>query len=531
MAIKATITVVRAKADTKYVSPSAIAFVNPDSKNQWFYDTYALGDVNVLVINKNLSDLIPLADDSSWNLGKNKVETLALVESFVRAVSYNRVFTDAFTLDDVSQIDKDFYGNKGNVAFITDIIGLDHNKILTDSYTVTDVINIAMLFVREFSDSTTLSDYSNYDYGKNKTEILSISEAQSKDLSNPKSDTFSLVEVYSNALAKFITDAFTLDDSALVDKDFFGNKGNVLGLTEVIAQGIAKNLTDTATITESISQDVSKSLNDSSTLSDEYQASLDKPLTDSVSFGDSVVSSIVKTVTDAFTLDDSTLIDKDYFGNKGNIIGFTEIVEQGLSKIESEIINITDVSIIDLSRVESENIGISDVSGLSNGLGKIDNLSLTESSYYEIVKVITDAFALDDTSLIDKNVDTNKGNVFSFSDESIIGFSFPKIDTFGVNDVSLLAYDMSASESINLSEITTRYSVKGIAENLTFLDQYGLQLTKNILDGFTLDDSALVDKNYFGNKGNIVSVNDLVSITKISGGGLNKVPLNVATLN
>ena len=607
MAVRATIIVIRSEADTKYVSPSAsinnvnaeaIAFVNPDSKNQWFYDTYALGDINVLVVNKNLSEVIPLVEKFSWDFRKDQVEAVSLVESFVKAVTYNRSFTDAFTLDDLSQIDKDFYGNKGNVAFITDIIGLDHNKVLADSYTVSDVIELAITYVREYSDSTTIVDSNYLDFYGNKIDALNLSETQVKEFSTSKQESVSIsdsstiepqlnkteavsiADTYSKALAKFVTDTFVLDDSALIDKDFYGNKGNVVGLTEVISQGIAKNLTEITTI------------------SDVYKSSLEKPINETLSFSDSVVSSIVKTIADAFTLDDSALIDKDYFGNKGNVIGLTEIVEQGISKIEAEIIAITDVPAIGFNRPESETINISDVSLLSYNLGKLETVTLSEDYYKGIAKNIADGFALDDTTLINKDVDTTKGNVLGFTDvfTRVVAYSRSIADSLSFSDVLTIASvfnrtyadsltisdtkdahlnkvldeafsvrdkaptsdplgsniinagvinfqskenpldfnlssSLGATESVNFAEITKRYNTKVLAETLTFSDQYGLQLNKNILDVFTLDDSALVDKNFYGNKGNVVSVNDLVSITKISGGLFNVIPLNVATLN
>ena len=121
MAIRATITVVRASADPTYVKLEAIAFVNPDSKNQWFYETTTLSDVQFSLVEKNLSETVTLNESSIWEFTKNAPETLALVESFAKVVTFNRAFNDAFTLDDLSQIDKDFYGNKGNVLGVADI--------------------------------------------------------------------------------------------------------------------------------------------------------------------------------------------------------------------------------------------------------------------------------------------------------------------------------------------------------------------------------------------------------------------------
>jgi hypothetical protein len=661
MAIRATITVVRASADTKHISLSAkttnvnaeaIAFVNPDSKNQWFYETTTLSDISFTLFEKNVAEVIALNESIGWGYEKPISETVALVENFVKAVIYNRVFSDAFALDDASQIDKDFYGNKGNVAFMLDIIGLEHDKILTDSYTVGDVVNVAMLWVRDFADITSLSDDSFFNLYKNNTEVLGLSELTLKGISKPtedsvtvsddstlgvdsnkseaitvsdnsffdmgkdnveviglletqtkgiskpklelinidddsildikpnKIDSFSFVDIYSKSLAKYIVDAFTLDDSALIDKDFYGNKGNVLGLTEVVAQGIAKNLTETTT------------------LLDTQETSLNKPFTESVTFTDTFVSNISKTVTDAFTLDDSALIDKDYFGNKGNIIGLTEVVTQGLSKVESEIITIADAIGLSYDKPETETVSVSDVSLLSYNLEKPETITLSETQLFDIAKSITDGFTLDDTALIDKDANVNKSNVIGFSEvfAKVVSFDRDVAETLTLTEVITIGFDISRvladtftfadssdvhvnkkfydevriwditptnnslgtnifnntqinyqspsntenmeilfnsgrPDTLAFSEVMARSNTKTLTENLTFIDDFGVQLEKTLSDGLGLDDSALIDKDYFGNKGNIVGLSDLVGIKVTQSNVLGRKPLNIMSFN
>jgi hypothetical protein len=603
MAFRATITVLRAEADTKYVSPSAsidnvnaeaIAVVNPDSKNQWFYDTYALGDVNVLLINKNLSELIPLADDSSWSFGKNKLETLALVESFVKAVTYNRAFNDAFTLDDLSQIDKDFYGNKGNVAFITDIIGLDHTKALTDSYTVTDVVNIAMLFVRTFTDSTSFSDDSYHSFGGNKTDTLNLSEEQAKDVSKletdsfsysddatldsslNKTDSFSIVEALAHSFIKTVADAFTLDDSALINKDFYGAKGNVFGFSDLLGNDFGKILIDSISHLDAISfiQGLNKS--DSTTLSDAYSSTLHKA------------------ISDVFTLDDSTLINKDYYGNKGNVFVFSDILSYESSKALTESIALVELVGFVLNHPIEDSYTVTDSSYVHPNLIKSESLGFSDSYIRNIMKGLSDAFALDDTARVDKSVGSTKGNVFGFSDEFSRSVSFNRayqeslgltevfarnvtyIRTYsdsysvsderdvqinkGISDTVLVSDDTSASvlntsalntgllngsgagdsvtlgaglgrpESLILNEIIGMTHSKNLSDLPTLIDAFGLQLEKTFTDAFALDDSALIDKDFYGNKGNTVGLSDVVSV-RLVGNLLGQRPLNTMSLN
>jgi hypothetical protein len=76
-----------------------------------------------------------------------------------------------------------------------------------------------------------------------------------------------------------------------------------------------------------------------------------------------------------------------------------------------------------------------------------------------------------------------------------------------------------------------RSNTKTLTENLTFIDDFGVQLEKTLSDGLGLDDSALIDKDYFGNKGNIVGLSDLVGIKVTQSNVLGRKPLNIMSFN
>ena len=406
--LQASVSSAKATTSVTYELANATGiYVDPDSLNRMIKDEYALSDIRFNLVEKNLSETVTLDENVGWSYDKNAPETLALVESFIRAVSYNRTFTDAFTLDDLSQIDKDFYGNKGNVAFMTDIIGLDQTKVLTDSYTVGDVITLAVDYIREFTDSYSFADDTVYTFVKN------------------------------------VSDAFTLDDSALINKDFTGDKGNVFGFSDLLGNDFGKALTDNISQLDEVSilQDLNKS--DSTTLSDTYETTLNKA------------------ISDAFTLDDALQVDKDYFGNKGNVLGFSD-----------------DVRDVHLS------------------------------------KTFADTFTVYDER-------PNALNVNMFNTQ----------DLNSQDDAFLVDRGLGKSDALAFSEITAFNHDKGLGESLTFSDDYGLQLVKTLSDGFALDDSALVDKDYFGNKGNIVGVSDQVTVDYFYGGLVGQRPLNSIQLN
>ena len=387
MAARATITVVSAVADvgttteatltSNYIEVEIVAYVDTSSDNQWFYETIPLGDVRFNSVEKNLTDITTLTDEIPLTFEKNTTETLAFAEDFARVVSYNRSFTDAFTLDDLSQVDKDFFGNKGNIFAFTDIVGLTHDKNLVDTYSVGDVFAKVVAFYRDFTESVALGDTSDFELAKTTVDSVAIDSLVDFQLTLPKEDSYTVGDVYLNNLTKNLVDAFALDDSALVDKDFFGAKGNVLSFSEVFARAViySRTFTDTIAFLDSLAFDSSKTLEEAVTLNELFERQLvfdrdfsdttilgdfssnntnknvDDPtnvtdvisfiqskfLSDTYSFSDTNVRQFQKSIFDGIGLDDSALVNKNYFGNKGNIMSISDVVV--VSLIVSNTIN------------------------------------------------------------------------------------------------------------------------------------------------------------------------------------------------
>jgi len=201
-------------ATTAYIAAEAQAYIDENSGNKWVHEFVPVSDIHIAFVNKSLDDTTSIFDDTSLSFENSSQETLALVESFARVVSYKRDFNDTFTIDDLSQIDKGFYGNKGNVTFITDIIGLDHSKIESDSMTVGDVVTVTLIYLRYFDETSILTD--------NATQSFS----------------------------KVLEDAINLDDTALVNKDVIGNKGNAFGMSDLSVASASKALEEFISFSE-----------------------------------------------------------------------------------------------------------------------------------------------------------------------------------------------------------------------------------------------------------------------------------------
>jgi hypothetical protein len=292
---------VKDEAVTSYQKSEAIATRSDFSINQWYYEDtgVVLSELHVTFVNKNLSETLTLSEAPALAFNKSTTETLSLLETFAKVVTWNKNFTDAFTLDDAAQIDKDYYGVKGNVAFMLDVIGLSTAKIATDSVTVGDVYNAAV--------------------SKVVTENLSLIETQAKAFNSPKTDSFSATDLFS------------------------------------MARGLNKS--DSISFSDSRYAALSKIVNESVTMSEVVGIGTGIPITESFSMSDSIISEINKVIADAFTLDDSALIDKDYYGNKGNICTVSDVIALAITYV----------------RGYSDSISTSDSASIANISGKVLN--------------------------------------------------------------------------------------------------------------------------------------------------------------
>lgn len=769
MSIRATIKVVRASADTEYVSlysdinnvsAEAIAFPNPSSKNKWFTEEVALGDLRITLVSKAFYEEATLLENITTAFGVNKAEAVTLVETFVNVIDYRREFNDAFVLDDFSLINKDYTGNKGNVTFVSDLyksslsknlsdgvtftehfdllieilrdyydsfgfidesfadVGknlndlidaftelkeVDFDKALFDSvatnsltqlhpsltkadafgvgdaeyhstnlgkndsfgYTdshittffkvisdafalddsalinkdftgdkgnvafVTDIFERSTQYQRLFADSFGFSDENTIDTGLDKSEILNLTDELDKVTSHSKADDYVLLDKpqLDNTLSKFdsysisdehttdsglvkndsynlndtndkntslgkadsfpvsdaqlvslskkIFDYFALDDAALIDKDFTGTKGNVFGVTdifiaviefkrtvadsfsftdnytrelnlnksdsatliELLAKDWAKGIDDSfgftevvdthpnlgkgdsVSFTETNKLDSSKGISDSATLSELIDASAGKYFGHNFAMQD-VFKNVVSfniSPSDSFTLDDGALIDKDYVGNKGNILGFTDVLAQVIGKIKADNIPLSDLIGLASSVSKSDALGISDASIISSGINPSDSISFSENLKNVINKVLNDNFTLDDGALIDKDYVGNKGNVLSLTEVIVLAVVFDRefADSTTLSDSIATTYNKPLNETLSFSEITAKGNNKPFSDSVSFSEVFNKAVTykRSFTDAFVLDDGVLVDKDYTGNKGNIFNLTDILSFS------------------
>jgi len=174
---RAVVTLVKAEAKISHTSLKAgsissvrmesIATLADGSLNRWIDEnSIPLSEVYLSVYTKPFTEDLAISEVYGWNLQKTPAtESLSVADTFARVVSWNRNFTDAFTLDDAAQIDKDYYGNKGNIFAILDLLSISLSRDLTnatDTLTVGDVLAIAVAYNRTMTpDGVSIGDVPN----------------------------------------------------------------------------------------------------------------------------------------------------------------------------------------------------------------------------------------------------------------------------------------------------------------------------------------------------------------------------------
>jgi len=156
---EATVSHTSLKSTISTVRMESIATLADGSLNKWIEDSVPLSEVYLSVYTKPFTESLSISEVYGWNLQKTPAtESLSIAETFAKVVSWQREFSDAFTLDDAATIDKDYYGNKGNVFQILDILNIEMGRGFTDSYTVGDVVAIAMAYNRTPNETLSTGD-------------------------------------------------------------------------------------------------------------------------------------------------------------------------------------------------------------------------------------------------------------------------------------------------------------------------------------------------------------------------------------
>tara|TARA_R110000764_G_C11008168_1_gene382960 strand:+ start:336 stop:1544 length:1209 start_codon:yes stop_codon:yes gene_type:complete len=179
-----------------------------------YSDSTTLSESLASSLAKPAADIFNLADAPTISAGVNPTDTASLSEVLARVVSFQRSFSDAFTLDDEASVDDPLATgsglNKDNLANLSDLHIYTFAKVLADTYTVSEQISLGPS--KNTTDSFSVSETLFNTSGIGKTEAVSISDALLFSLGNSYTDSATISE---SAQIKLIVSRSVLNTAAL----------------------------------------------------------------------------------------------------------------------------------------------------------------------------------------------------------------------------------------------------------------------------------------------------------------------------
>lgn len=152
--IELLITIVREFTDSLSVSESAALSVDPTKT-----DSVSVSESHTYDFSQALSDTASVAEQAALDTSIPQSDSLSVSESFARTVTFSRAFTDAFSLDDFTDVDaitKQVDGNKTNIFSMTEDHAMSLSKGLSDSFAPSELLAIDLDFT--LTDSASVAE-------------------------------------------------------------------------------------------------------------------------------------------------------------------------------------------------------------------------------------------------------------------------------------------------------------------------------------------------------------------------------------
>ena len=122
-------------------------------------DTQTMAEAHAASTSLGKTDSYSLADSPAQSFDKAAADSFSLSESLARTVTYNRTFTDAFSMDDAATVNaliKDHANAKTNVFSFADSQAFGFSKAATDTFSFADDEDIE--FGKGVSDSVSMTE-------------------------------------------------------------------------------------------------------------------------------------------------------------------------------------------------------------------------------------------------------------------------------------------------------------------------------------------------------------------------------------
>jgi hypothetical protein len=236
-------------------------------------NTADVADVDTLDVGKVTADASALTDDSIWAYGKVTEDTPILSDG-IETKGVTKSLTDA--VDATDDVD--------GIASILDDQEMQFRKVTTHTAALTDTFYRQISFVREFVDSSNITDVDTFALSKPFTDNSSITDNDTIDIGKPITEAPAVADSFASSFGRPLSDSSALTDEDVwsLDKPITDNS-SVADSTYVLT---GKQISDISVFTDTLARSFGQSLSDSSALTDDDVWSFGKSATDSTSFTD-----------------------------------------------------------------------------------------------------------------------------------------------------------------------------------------------------------------------------------------------------
>jgi len=304
--------------------------VNPEKTLYLLSDSFGFVDSAAITPRPFYTDSFQFSDSSYLSVSKSRSDEFSFFDSAVSSVVVAK--SDALSMSESSYFSTSIA--KSETLSISDSVAtlVDYGKLISDSTTLSD--SAAMTVASVASETVSLSDsaYSRVDLGRSDSfsfvedvdfssvkavndttdtlggsrvdleEVISFVrspynfnytwDGTSLDVSGSLPGDVSITDSLSGTVSKALTDAFTLDDFAQIDKDVFGVKSNIYSLADSQAIALSKVLADSIITMDSPALHTSRVDTDSFTFDDVIVLSPRKVVNDSFSVTEVLLSEL-----------------------------------------------------------------------------------------------------------------------------------------------------------------------------------------------------------------------------------------------
>jgi len=255
-------------------------------------DSFTSSDAYVNAFGKNPSETPAVTDAQVFVVGKALSDTAGMSDVLVRAMAYNRSFSDSVTISDslATSIEEGLNRRPQNTAGVTDVAALGYSKAVSESPSATD--SQAYAFSKAVSEAPSISEQvgkapslvksdgadaadsplllleKNFGTGLQTGNTAEVSESTVFSLSLVRTETPSVTDVFAKSISKVVADTADISDAFLLEEANAINPSNTANASDAAVFSLGVNKSNTFDAADAYAAAFSKTLEDPANCSD-----------------------------------------------------------------------------------------------------------------------------------------------------------------------------------------------------------------------------------------------------------------------